>query len=95
MVERPDCIGKVAVEKIKINTSSLNRPKLIRSHAEVAQLVERNLAKVEVAGSSLVFRSKIPSKRWNFLFRIDPKVMYRDQVFGVDLRYGIPGWWNW
>ena len=25
--------------------------------AEVAQLVERNLAKVEVAGSSLVFRS--------------------------------------
>jgi hypothetical protein len=27
-------------------------------HAEVAQLVERNLAKVEVAGSSLVFRSK-------------------------------------
>ena len=31
-------------------------------YAEVAQLVERNLAKVEVAGSSLVFRSeKIPS----------------------------------
>ena len=27
-------------------------------NAEVAQLVERNLAKVEVAGSSLVFRSK-------------------------------------
>ena len=26
-------------------------------HAEVAQLVERNLAKVEVAGSSPVFRS--------------------------------------
>ena len=26
-------------------------------YAEVAQLVERNLAKVEVAGSSLVFRS--------------------------------------
>jgi hypothetical protein len=31
---------------------------LIRDfYAEVAQLVERNLAKVEVAGSSLVFRS--------------------------------------
>ena len=28
------------------------------SNAEVAQLVERNLAKVEVASSSLVFRSK-------------------------------------
>jgi hypothetical protein len=27
-------------------------------YAEVAQLVERNLAKVEVAGSSLVFRSR-------------------------------------
>ena len=27
------------------------------TNAEVAQLVERNLAKVEVAGSSLVFRS--------------------------------------
>ena len=32
-------------------------------HAEVAQLVERNLAKVEVAGSSLVFRSKKHSDR--------------------------------
>jgi hypothetical protein len=31
---------------------------LQNSHAEVAQLVERNLAKVEVAGSSLVFRSR-------------------------------------
>ena len=28
-----------------------------RRHAEVAQLVERNLAKVEVAGSNPVFRS--------------------------------------
>jgi hypothetical protein len=35
-------------------------------NAEVAQLVERNLAKVEVAGSSLVFRSKnsIPNCIW-------------------------------
>ena len=30
-------------------------------YAEVAQLVERNLAKVEVASSNLVFRSKIPA----------------------------------
>ena len=30
---------------------------LIIINAEVAQLVERNLAKVEVAGSNLVFRS--------------------------------------
>jgi hypothetical protein len=32
-------------------------------YAKVAQLVERNLAKVEVASSSLVFRSKIESYR--------------------------------
>ena len=36
------------------------RPGAIISHsAEVAQLVERNLAKVEVAGSSPVFRSNV------------------------------------
>ncbi len=29
-------------------------------HADVAQLVERDLAKVEVAGSSPVVRSKVP-----------------------------------
>ena len=39
-------------------------------HAEVAQLVEHHLAKVEVAGSNLVFRSKnsIRTSGWNFLF---------------------------
>ena len=31
-------------------------------HAEVAQLVEHNLAKVGVASSSLVFRSKIQNQ---------------------------------
>ncbi len=30
--------------------------------ADVAQLVERNLAKVEVAGSNLVIRSKLATK---------------------------------
>ena len=29
-------------------------------NAKIAQLVERNLAKVEVAGSNPVFRSKLP-----------------------------------
>lgn len=33
-------------------------PKVLKTHAEVAQLVEHHLAKVRVAGSSLVFRSK-------------------------------------
>jgi hypothetical protein len=32
-------------------------PYICTAFAEIAQLVERNLAKVEVAGSSLVFRS--------------------------------------
>jgi hypothetical protein len=40
-----DCIFAIAKEKNTLN-------------ADVAQLVERNLAKVEVAGSSLVIRSK-------------------------------------
>ena len=38
-------------------------------YAKVAQLVEHNLAKVRVAGSSPVFRSnKIASKCWLFLY---------------------------
>ena len=32
-----------------------------REQAEIAQLVERNLAKVKVAGSTPVFRSEVPS----------------------------------
>ena len=33
-------------------------------YAKIAQLVERNLAKVEVAGSNPVFRSKIYLSAW-------------------------------
>ena len=33
-------------------------PKIVKQFAEIAQLVEHNLAKVRVASSSLVFRSK-------------------------------------
>ena len=35
-----------------------NPERNVRRNAEIAQLVERNLAKVEVAGPSPVFRSK-------------------------------------
>jgi hypothetical protein len=35
-----------------------------RSRAEVAQLAERNLAKVEVAGSNPVFRSNDDPATW-------------------------------
>ena len=33
-------------------------PQVLNRYAEVAQLVEHHLAKVRVAGSNLVFRSK-------------------------------------
>ena len=36
---------------------------MVAKHAEIAQLVERNLAKVEVAGPSPVFRSPGQKKR--------------------------------
>ena len=39
----------------------MNRLLLNPQNAKVAQLVERDLAKVEVAGSNPVFRSKLES----------------------------------
>ena len=39
--------------------------------AEIAQLVEHNLAKVGVASSSLVFRSKTGHLRMTFIMAID------------------------
>ena len=44
------------------------------SYAEVAQLVERNLAKVEVAGSNLVFRSNDVHRSLNILLVIDAQI---------------------
>ena len=35
------------------------KPKIVKQFAEIAQLVEHNLAKVRVASSSLVFRSQV------------------------------------
>ena len=37
--------------------------KRIKAYAEIAQLVEHDLAKVGVASSSLVFRSKAPARK--------------------------------
>ncbi len=51
------------------------------ANAKVAQLVERNLAKVEVASSNLVFRS-------------DPFSKGRDLKFKRVL-LSLLGWWNW
>ena len=45
------------------------RKQFLKLQAEVAHLVERDLAKVEVAGSSPVFRSKkLPPQTGVFLF---------------------------
>ena len=44
------------------------------SSAEIAQLVEHNLAKVGVASSSLVFRSKKVSRNADLNFEITYKV---------------------
>jgi hypothetical protein len=45
----------------------------VSSNARVAQLVEHDLAKVGVASSNLVSRSKNPPTRWIFSFAANPK----------------------
>ena len=56
--------------------------------AEIAQLVEHNLAKVGVASSSLVFRSKEYPKIIRVFFAQNTKESkYREQ--------GLLWWWNW
>ena len=57
---------------------------VVSKHAKVAQLVERNLAKVEVASSSLVFRSIFTDFTWRskFLFLIktqNSKKVYKNE----------------
>lgn len=60
----------------------------LRAHAEVAQLVEHDLAKVRVAGSSPVFRSKDPSK--GFFIIKDARVV--ELVDTKDLKsFGLKG----
>ncbi len=75
-------------------------PKVLNKYAEVAQLVEHDLAKVGVAGSSLVFRSKrIPGLAvWNFLFQValvaelvdaqDLKSCFPQRKYGFNSRLG-------
>ena len=53
---------KKTIEKFaglnKIPTFATAKAKEVQANAEIAQLVEHNLAKVRVASSSLVFRSR-------------------------------------
>lgn len=59
---------------------------LIRNgYAKVAQLVERDLAKVEVAGSNPVFRSEKKHRDRCFFFSKLP----------ITFLWRRPGWWNW
>ena len=46
------------------------KTKIPKEYAEIAQLVEHNLAKVRVASSSLVFRSKTGHLRMTLNFEI-------------------------
>jgi hypothetical protein len=50
------------------------------SNAEIAQLVEHDLAKVGVASSSLVFRSKPLTKRFFFRPRFGQKFFYNARM---------------
>ena len=61
----------------------------VATDAEIAQLVERNLAKVEVAGPSPVFRSKAEGR----IFRDSPFCFaYRGDGLGTsDLKTPLPG----
>jgi hypothetical protein len=64
------------------NAKGLNRRIAVRSfgkYAKVAQLVEHDLAKVGVASSSLVFRSKSLLKKKGFIFRSkSPRLFWDD-----------------
>ena len=51
-------------------------PYICTAFAEIAQLVERNLAKVEVAGSSLVFRSVVCTKTPSFKNKLGVFLFY-------------------
>ena len=63
---------------------------LSSSKAEVAHLVERDLAKVEVAGSSPVFRSKkIPLLKGGFFFEL-PIALVVELVDTQDLKSCSP-----
>ena len=67
-----------------------------RMYAGVAQLVERHLAKVEVAGSSLVSRSELEKSGFNALkygFTLRSIKFKGDHIALIYLR--MPWWWNW
>ena len=73
VIVKVDCLSKV-----RYGLPSL---KLRQSQAEVAHLVEHDLAKVGVAGSSPVFRS---------ILKINSRLAFGIFFYSKNL----PGWWN-
>ena len=63
---------------------------LFRKHAEIAQLVEHNLAKVRVASSSLVFRSRKTTIWLSVLFYITHTAVNRIYITGFTTYLGSP-----
>ena len=53
-------------------------------NAKIAQLVERHLAKVEVAGSNPVFRSTTMNRLFRFYFKVQAEVV--ELVDTLDLK---------
>ena len=89
--------------KPALSLQSQSRTTVLKTNAEVAQLVEHHLAKVRVAGSSLVFRSNKnskPSVVWNFLFthvciiwcRRIPQALVVELVDAQDLKSCFQQW---
>src|SRR5690606_1775026 len=66
-----------------------------KQQAKVAQLVERNLAKVEVASSNLVFRStQTPSIDYEGVFSYVPVSLPRLTFFSLSTDYLPPSLWD-
>ena len=81
-----DC-GEIKSKKISFFFGDINKCYIFASpktNAKVAQLVEHNLAKVRVASSSLVFRSKAKFK-----------VCKSFELLTLKFLSFLPGWWNW
>ncbi len=64
------------------------------ANATLAQLVERNLAKVEVTSSNLVCRSKL--MKWNVSSVSDGVLTFQLSLISHGIAMNcVPWWWNW
>ena len=70
--------------------SSFNFRFLRTNIAEVAHLVEHDLAKVGVAGSSPVFRSNSPNHVFGFFFTVSFYTLVAELVDALDLKSSSP-----